>query len=305
MKKHALILLLLAMMVLPIIGQEKIELSKDVEAYALAPGIWRHVTWQVMDEKWKAPANGLIVVDGEHAVMIDTPWTPKETVVLLDWVEKSLKARVETVIVGHHHVDCLGGLPEIHRRGIGSIGLEKTRQLALAEGIEAPRETFMSSMKLMVGKRELELYYPGPGHTVDNIVTWIAGEKVLFGGCFVKAGDARTLGYTAESDLDSWPASLQALKARYPSARLIVPGHGDPGGWELVENTLKLTNPHFSQIFAAIADMGMSTASGPDCERPRSGSSVGYLHRTNSTSPISSVAFLVSIPICAISRQYL
>jgi hypothetical protein len=23
-------------------------------------------------------------------------------------------------------------------------------------------------------------------------------------------------------------------------ARLIVPGHGDPGGWELVENTLKL-----------------------------------------------------------------
>ena len=54
-------------------------------------------------------------------------------------------------------------------------------------------------------------------------------------------------------------------------------------------------NPYFSQIFTAIADMGMSTASG----------SVGYLHHTNSTSPVSSVAFLVSIPICAISRQYL
>jgi molybdate transport system regulatory protein len=54
-------------------------------------------------------------------------------------------------------------------------------------------------------------------------------------------------------------------------------------------------NPHFSQIFTAIADMGMSTASG----------SVGYLHRTNSTSPVSLVAFLVSIPICALSRQYL
>jgi integrase len=54
-------------------------------------------------------------------------------------------------------------------------------------------------------------------------------------------------------------------------------------------------NPYFSQIFTAIADMGMSTASG----------SVGYLHRTHSTSPVSSVAFLVSMPICAISRQYL
>jgi len=62
-----------------------------------------------------------------------------------------------------------------------------------------------------------------------------------------------------------------------------------------LDNITPGINPHFSQIFAAIADMCMSTASG----------SVGYLHRTNSTSPVSSVAFLVSIPICAISRQYL
>jgi glyoxylase-like metal-dependent hydrolase (beta-lactamase superfamily II) len=38
----------------------------------------------------------------------------------------------------------------------------------------------------------------------------------------------------------SWPASLARLKARFPDARLIVPGHGDPGGWELVDNTLRL-----------------------------------------------------------------
>lgn len=240
MKKHVLCFLLAVFLVLSLGAQEKIELAKDVEIYVLAPGIWRHVTCLVMEEKWRVPANGLIVVDGEHAVMIDTPWTPEATAVLLDWVEKSLKARVETVIVGHHHVDCLGGLPEAHKRGITSIGLDKTRQLALAAGVEAPQQTFKSEYKLKVGRRQLELFYPGPGHTVDNIVTWIADEKVLFGGCFVKAGDAKTLGYTAQSDLDSWPVSLQALKARYPSARLIVPGHGDPGGWDLVENTLKL-----------------------------------------------------------------
>ena len=240
MKKYVPCFLLAAFLVLSLGAQEKIELAKDVEVYVLAPGIWRHVTWQVMEEKWKVPANGLIVVDGEHAVMVDTPWTPEETAVLLDWVEKSLKARVEAVVVGHSHVDCLGGLPEIHRRGITSISLEKTRELALAEKVEAPKETFRGSHRLKVGQKELELFYPGPGHTVDNIVTWIADEKVLFGGCFVKAGAARNLGFSAESDLDSWPASLQALKARYPAARLIVPGHGDPGGWELVENTLKL-----------------------------------------------------------------
>ena len=82
--KRVLPALLVAWMVLSVSAQEKIEAGKDVEIFPLAPGIWRHVTWQVIEEKWKAPANGLIVVDGEHAVIIDTPWTPEETVVLLD-----------------------------------------------------------------------------------------------------------------------------------------------------------------------------------------------------------------------------
>jgi metallo-beta-lactamase class B len=182
--------LLLVILVLPLCAQEKIELGKDVEVYPLARGIWRHVTYKEMAGWGNVPANGLIVVDGGHAVMIDTPWTPEQTAVLLDWVEKKLNAKVEAVVVGHSHADCLGGLSEIHKRGITSIGSEKTRELALAAG--------------------------------------------------VKAGDAKTLGNIAEADLIAWPASLAKVKNRYPSARLLVPGHGDPGGWELVENTLKL-----------------------------------------------------------------
>lgn len=75
---------------------------------------------------------------------------------------------------------------------------------------------------------------------MDNIVSWIADEQVLFGGCLVKAGGAKTLGYIKEADLVAWPATLAKVKERFPAARLIVPGHGDPGGWELIANTLKL-----------------------------------------------------------------
>lgn len=221
-------------------AQDKAVLRPDVEVLALAPGVWRHVTWKDFGHGRKVPANGLVVVDDGHAALIDTPWTPEQTALLLDWAEKELRAKAEIAIVGHSHVDCLGGLPEVHKRGIRSIGLERTRELALQAGVEAPRETFAGSTRLVVGSLDLELFHPGAGHTVDNIVTWIPSKKVLFGGCFVKAADARSLGNTEESDLAAWPGSLARLRARFPEARVIVPGHGDPGGWELVDNTLRL-----------------------------------------------------------------
>ncbi|MBN2345180.1 MAG: hypothetical protein JXO51_02240, partial [Candidatus Aminicenantes bacterium] len=82
--------------------------------------------------------------------MVDMPWTPEKTAVLLDWVEKELKTKVEMAIIGHHHPDCLGGLPEIHWRGIRSIDLDKARELALAKGFGAPKETFGGTRKIRI-----------------------------------------------------------------------------------------------------------------------------------------------------------
>jgi len=240
MKKNTLLFLLMAALVLPLVGGEKIEVNQDVEVYALTPNIWRHVTYREMEGFGRVAANGLIIVYLDRAVMIDTPWTPEQTSVLLDWVNEHLKARVTEVVVSHSHADRLGGLPEVHRRGIRSIGLDKTRELALAAGAEPPKKVFSSLARIKAGRRPLELFYPGPGHAADNIVVWIADEQVLFGGCLVKAADATTLGNTAEADLAAWPAALANLKSTYPAALVIVPGHGVPGGWELIDHTLAL-----------------------------------------------------------------
>lgn len=95
-------------------------------------------------------------------------------------------------------------------------------------------------LTVMVGDRRVELYYPGAGHAPDNIVAWVPDRRLLFGGCLVKSAVAESLGYRGDADLAAWPGSIAAVRARFPDAALIVPGHGEPGSTELYTNTLRL-----------------------------------------------------------------
>jgi glyoxylase-like metal-dependent hydrolase (beta-lactamase superfamily II) len=91
-----------------------------------------------------------------------------------------------------------------------------------------------------VGPRTLELHFAGGGHTGDNIVVWLPDVRVLFGGCLVRSATARHLGYTREAAQLQWPRTVEALLRRYAEAQLIVPGHGKPGGEELLHHTMEL-----------------------------------------------------------------
>ena len=103
-----------------------------------------------------------------------------------------------------------------------------------------PRNAFSAEARLEVGSRELRPRFVGPGHTIDNIVVWIPDAKVLFGGCLVRASANTRLGYTKEADLEAWPKTIETLLRDYAEAAVVVPGHGDPGGRELLHHTLDL-----------------------------------------------------------------
>jgi glyoxylase-like metal-dependent hydrolase (beta-lactamase superfamily II) len=72
------------------------------------------------------------------------------------------------------------------------------------------------------------------------VVVWLPDVKVLFGGDLLRSAEARSLGNTREADLGTWPASLAAVERAFPDARLLVPGHGSPGGRELLRHTSDL-----------------------------------------------------------------
>ncbi len=220
---------------------EKITLNKGIEFERLTEHIWLHTTYTDYPGYGRTPANGLIVVDGATAAMIDTPWNDEQTGLIFDWAEQTLHVAIKHIIVGHAHEDCLGGLAEAHRRGAASYSLDRTQKLAKSAGYAIPQKGFAESLTVTLEKTELILNYFGGGHTVDNIVVWIPSEKTLFGGCLVKAAGSKNLGNTADADLKGWPETVKKVIAAFPDAEIIVPGHGAPGGQELLTLTLALS----------------------------------------------------------------
>jgi len=76
-------------------------------------------------------------------------------------------------------------------------------------------------VELDLGERFVTLLHPGRGHTDNDIVAWIAEERVLFAGDLVEEGAPPSF---EDSFPLEWPDSLTALLALDPDK--IVPGHG-------------------------------------------------------------------------------
>jgi metallo-beta-lactamase class B len=220
----------------------EIRLSDNVTVRRLAEGVWLHMAYFDISGLRNVPANGLIVIDDKHAMMIDLPWTDEQAGVLFEWLAKQHNAVVEKVVPTHSHIDCAGGLAEAHRRGADSFALEKTAEILKQTNKPMPKNWFVERMSLSCGNTRVELSFLGGGHTVDNIVAWIPARKILFGGCLVKSLNAKNLGNIEESDLVSYPATLKKVKERYPDAKIVIPGHGRPGGLNLIDHTIRLCN---------------------------------------------------------------
>ncbi len=215
-------------------------LSEDLRVERLTDGVWRHIWYRNIEGFGPSSGNGLVVISGEVAALIDTPWTEQQTRDLFRWVSKRLSAEITVVIATHSHPDCLGGLAAAHQLGARSYASKKTAKLARRGGKPIPKTTFKDTLEIEVGSRKLKLHAAGPGHTADNIVVWIPDQEILFGGCLVRSGSSKHLGYTKEADLERWPRTIETLIKEYGTARRIVPGHGAPGDAELLRHTLEL-----------------------------------------------------------------
>ncbi len=185
--------------------------------------------------------NHLIVLDNKEMLLINTPATDSLTRIMIQCLETRFKRKITKLIVSHFHDDSAGGLHETVRQGIKSYGMNLTNNL-LKPAKKKLDIVFSDSMSITLPTIKLNLFYFGPGHSIDNIVTWIPSEKILFGGCLLKSMDTDNIGNIKDADIQSWPVTVQKIKARFREAKIVIPGHLAIGDLSLFDHTLKIIN---------------------------------------------------------------
>jgi glyoxylase-like metal-dependent hydrolase (beta-lactamase superfamily II) len=205
----------------------------------LSPNVWLHTTTSPVDGLGYYPANGAIVVDGNEALLIDTGWNAAQTAAILDAWGRLPQPAVARAVVTHFHNDRLGGIDELSKRGIPAFGNPLTIGLARDNGFTAP-EPLHDVEKQPQQLGSIEVRYPGPGHTLDNVVVWVPSDGVLFGGCLVKSTTANDLGNLGDANVAAWPASIRAVLRAY-APRHVVPGHGTIAG-DAIAHTIGLAD---------------------------------------------------------------
>ncbi|MGV0812751.1 MBL fold metallo-hydrolase [Mycolicibacterium boenickei] len=124
---------------------------------------------------------------------------------------------VDTMASGRAHLRA----DAIHH---GADADEIDRAIAAIAANSAPAHPFPNGA-IDLGDRTVAVRHPGGGHTTHDVIVVVPGKHtVVFCGDLVEQSGDPVI--DADSDLESWPDTLQAVLAAGGEDGVFVPGHG-------------------------------------------------------------------------------
>lgn len=221
-------------------SRKTINVSDDLQLFRITDHTWVHVSVSEIAGFGSVSSNGVIFINKGKAFLFDTPVTDSLTEALVRIISDSLQSKLVGFVPNHWHEDCMGGLKYLQRIGIESYANQMTIEEAKKRNLPVPANGFADSLHLELAGKPIKCWYPGGGHTKDNIVVWLPDEKVLFAGCMLKEMKSKTLGNLADADIKSWPGTIEKVIRKYKNVEIVIPGHGLWGGPELLKHTREL-----------------------------------------------------------------
>lgn len=215
----------------------------DIKLHQVDSNIYIYTSYGDVGNYKNIDANAAIVISGDEAILFDTPWDTRQAEQLLKFIREDLKKEVKLSIITHAHVDRIGSIEMMFANSIPTLSYYLTAEQAPKHGHPTPALQFYGpDTTIQCGNLDIVAYYPGAGHTVDNIVLYVPAKGLLYGGCFIKSGKSGSIGNIKDADVAEWPESIARMQERFEPGRIkmVIPGHGSWESDKAIENTLML-----------------------------------------------------------------
>lgn len=186
------------------------------------------------------PANGMYLLTNNGVVLFDTPWDTTQFQPLLDSIKIKHDKNVSFCIATHWHSDRTEGLEYYKQQGIKTYTTLLTDKFSKENNKKRAEYLMTKDTIFNVGQYSFEVYYPGEGHTADNIIVWFNKEKILYGGCLIKGADAENLGYLGDANVLEYEATLKKVQKKCPDPNFIIISHSDWNNINSLKHSIKL-----------------------------------------------------------------
>ncbi len=186
------------------------------------------------------PANGMYLVTNNGVVLFDTPWDTTQFQPLLDSIKLNHNKNVAVCIATHWHSDRTDGLEYYKEKGIKTYTTKLTDELSKKNNKKRSEFLIEKDTIFNIGQYTFETYYPGQGHTEDNIVLWFNEDHILYGGCLIKGAEAENLGYLGDGNVSEYETTLKNVQQKYPDPKFVIVSHHDWNNINSLKHSIKM-----------------------------------------------------------------
>lgn len=188
----------------------------------------------------KVRANGVYLVTKKGVVLFDTPWDTTQFQPLLDSIQLRHNKKVIMAFATHWHSDKTAGLEYYKQLGIKTYTTELTDNLSKVNNAKRAEFLLKQDTSFSVDTYRFETYYPGEGHTKDNIVIWFPKEKILLGGCLIKGANDKNLGFLGDGNTKEYANTLLKVQQKFPNPKFIITTHSDWRDINSLKNSIRM-----------------------------------------------------------------
>lgn len=211
----------------------------DLTITRLTGDFYIYTTYNVYKGE-RIPANGMYLVTNEGVVLFDTPWDTAQFQPLLDSIALRHHQKVVICIPTHFHDDRTAGLTYYRQQGIKTYATVLTDELCKKHNKQRAEFLIAKDTSFKIGGYRFETYYPGQGHTADNIVVWFKKERILYGACLIKSIEDEDLGYLGDANKYAYAATVRNVQQKCQQPKYVIVGHGDWTDTRSLSHTLEM-----------------------------------------------------------------